>query len=394
VKKYDPAYMQELLREICSGDSNAFASMYGITYQDQYAHAYHHLHDIYLTQDALTETYIRAKNELTKMPSGIPFVIWLTWINDEVCDYILRYTVKAEPADSVPAGCFGGTKSADNVPASVSSGSKSADSVPDGDVAGSGVADSVPAESIKHAETVPSGKDDGEEAVPPLDDELAEQMLYNILDTLDMPQNTIPLEKLKIYTSYRTQKSRLQRTIALVAIAMLILIPYYFIRPNMTMEKTSNADEAGRPVYTVQVDSVLETYSVTAVIGGVQMPVYQESVETYSVRPTKTGKMTVVVTAENRRSVSETVKVDPDDTEPPRLNYRKVNDDGTVTFVFSDDSGISFKDIYEESSNGQISYPVSWDEDTNAVVFDYPSSRSVIYVPDVTGNRLKLVVNP
>jgi len=380
VKKYDPAYMQELLREICSGDSNAFASMYGITYQDQYAHAYHHLHDIYLTQDALTETYIRAKNELTKMPSGIPFVIWLTWINDEVCDYILRYTVKAEPADSVPAGNSGGSKSADNVPAEGSGGTKSAESVPAG--------------SNEHEETVSSGKDDGEEAVPPLDDELAEQMLYNILDTLDMPQNTIPLEKLKIYTSYRTQKSRLQRTIALVAIAMLILIPYYFIRPNMTMEKTSNADEAGRPVYTVQVDSVLETYSVTAVIGGVQMPVYQESAETYSVRPTKSGKMTVVVTSENGRSASETVRVNPDDTEPPRLNTQKVNDDGTVTYIFSDDSGIDFKDIYEESSDGQISYPVSWDEDTNSVVFDYPSSRSVIYVPDVTGNRLHLVVNP
>lgn len=367
MKKYDPAYMQELLSGICSGDSNAFASMYGITYEEQYAHAYRHLHDIYLTQDALTETYIRAKNELTKMPRGIPFVIWLTWINDEVCDYILRYTVKSGTADSVPAGDSEKSETEGGVLASAN-GSGS-----------SGV--------------VPAAKDVSGDAVPPLDDDQAEQMLYNILDALDMPQNTIPLEKLKIYMSYRTQKSRLQRTIALVAIAMLFLLPYYFIRPNMTMEKTSSADEAGRPVYTVRVDSVLETYSVTAVIGGVQMPVYQESAETYSVRPTKTGKMTVVVTAENRRSVSETVKVDPDDTEPPRLNYRKVNDDGTVTFIFSDDSGISFKDIYEESSSGQISYPVSWDEDTNSVVFDYPSSRSVIYVPDVTGNRLKLVVN-
>jgi DNA-directed RNA polymerase specialized sigma24 family protein len=347
VKSYDPAYVRELISEIQSGDGNAFASMYGITYQDQYKHAYRRLRDIYLTQDAVTETYIRAKTEVK--PAAVSLEKWLTGINDAVCDHILQYAdLKTKTADADRPGGMCDTA----------------------DITGT------------------------DEDIPPLDDDTAEQMLYNILDTLDMPQNTVSLANLKTYTSYRQQRSRLTRTIVLVLIALLFFVPFGFIRPNMTMEKTSNADVSGRPVYTVTVNSVLETYSVTATIGGVQMPVYQESATTYSVRPTKNGKMTVVVKAENGRSVRQTVKVDTSDTKPPVLESQKVNDDHTVTYIFSDENRISFADIYEENSSGMIYYPKSWDADTGEVVFDYPSSKSVIYVPDETGNTLHLVVNP
>ena len=343
MRRHDPEYIRELIDEWREGDANAFAAIYAVTCRKVYEHAYRRLADIYLTQDAVTETYLRAGE--TEKPADIPMLRWLLEITDGVCNKILRYNGDAaEKRES----------------------------------------------AVWHTED--ADKNRGAMAV--LDDDTAEQMLYNILDTLGMEQNTVPLQNLDIYMGYRKQRSRLMILVVGIMAAIISLLPLLLIRPNMTMEKTSNADEAGRPVYTVHVSSILEIYSVTAEIGGDQMPVYQEGASVYTVRPTRNGSMKITVTGENRRRVSTSVLVDTKDTKPPELVRRKTDGRDAVTLFLTDKSGIDYDRISGSDEKGRTIEPVSWEESTGAVTFAYPSEKIEVSIPDRTGNVLRLILNP
>ena len=357
MRRHDPEYIRELIDEWREGDANAFAAIYAVTCRKIYEHAYRRLSDIYLTQDAVTETYLRAGE--AEKPAEIPMLRWLLEITDGVCDKILRYNGDAaEKRESAPGQT--------------------------GDAA-----------EMKESASVPAGDaDKNRGAMAVLDDDTAEQMLYNILDTLGMEQNTVPLQNLDIYMGYRKQRSRLMILVVGIMAAIIILLPLLLIRPNMTMEKTSNADEAGRPVYTVHVSSILEIYSVTAEIGGDQMPVYQEGASVYTVRPTRNGSMKITVTGENRRRVSTSVLVDTKDTKPPELVRRKTDGRDAVTLFLTDESGIDYDRISGSDEKGRTIEPVSWDESTGAVTFAYPSEKIEVSIPDRTGNVLRLILNP
>lgn len=268
--KRDPAYVQRLLEEMYNGDGNAFAAIYSVTCRDLYRHASGRLcDDAYRTQDAVTETYIRAVNG--RKPSGEPLVRWLSRINDSECDRILQSSGKDSGENDVHSGISG-----------------------DGMESNSGRYSDMP------------------------DQDTEEQLLYNILDILGMEQNTVPLRDLRIYMDYRRHKSRTMTAAALALAVLIFAAPLFLIRPEVTMKKTESSDEAGRPVYTVRVSSLPEVYSVRASIDQVQMPVYQEGASLYTVRPTREGTMTVTVTAWNRRSTSLTAAVDRDGAQPPR----------------------------------------------------------------------------
>ena len=343
MRRHDPEYIRELIDEWREGDANAFAAIYAVTCRKIYEYAYRRLADIYLTQDAVTETYLRAGE--TEKPADIPMLRWLLEITDGVCNKILRYNGDAaEKRES----------------------------------------------AVWHTED--ADKNRGAMAV--LDDDTAEQMLYNILDTLGMEQNTVPLQNLDIYMGYRKQRSRLMILVVGIMAAIIILLPLLLIRPNMTMEKTSNDDEAGRPVYTVHVSSIMEIYSVTAEIGGDQMPVYQEGASVYTVRPTRNGSMKITVTGENRRRVSTSVLVDTKDTKPPELVRRKTDGRDAVTLFLTDKSGIDYDRISGSDEKGRTIEPVSWEESTGAVTFAYPSEKIKVSIPDRTGNVLRLILNP
>ena len=371
MRRHDPEYIRELIDEWREGDANAFAAIYDVTCRKVYEHAYRRLADIYLTQDAVTETYLHAGE--AEKPADIPMLRWLLEITDGVCDKILRYNGDAaEKRKPAPGRMGDAAEERESAPGQMGESAEKRES------------------AVWH--TGDADKNRGAMAV--LDDDTAEQMLYNILDTLGMEQNTVPLQNLDIYMGYRKQRSRLMILVVGIMAAIIILLPLLLIRPNMTMEKTSNADEAGRPVYTVHVSSILEIYSVTAEIGGDQMPVYQEGASVYTVRPTRNGSMKITVTGENRRRVSTSVLVDTKDTKPPELVRRKTDGRDAVTLFLADESGIDYDRISGSDEKGRTIEPVSWEESTGAVTFAYPSEKIEVSIPDRTGNVLRLILNP
>ena len=67
----DHQYIAALVKRAQQNDSNAFAELYTLTYQKQYAFARHYLKDEQLAQDAVQETYILALKNLAKLKDPI-----------------------------------------------------------------------------------------------------------------------------------------------------------------------------------------------------------------------------------------------------------------------------------------------------------------------------------
>lgn len=89
--EFDYKYIGKLVDFACKGDSNAFAELYGVTYQKQYILSRSFLDDDFLAQDALQETYINALKNLNTLKNSKLFVPWLNQINFRVCCDIINH---------------------------------------------------------------------------------------------------------------------------------------------------------------------------------------------------------------------------------------------------------------------------------------------------------------
>ncbi len=85
MRNLDYQYLASLVVEVQNGDSNAFAELYAATYQQQYHFALKYLHDEYLAQDALQETYILALKNIRAIKDPKLFIAWLNQISFRVC---------------------------------------------------------------------------------------------------------------------------------------------------------------------------------------------------------------------------------------------------------------------------------------------------------------------
>lgn len=82
---FNHAYIGHLVQKSQSGDSDAFAELYAMTYQHTYNYAAHYLRDANLAQDALQETYILALRNIFGIKEPTLFVAWLNQICFRVC---------------------------------------------------------------------------------------------------------------------------------------------------------------------------------------------------------------------------------------------------------------------------------------------------------------------
>ena len=106
------------------------------------------------------------------------------------------------------------------------------------------------------------------------------------------------------------------------------------------------------------------------------------------------GTMTITVVLSNHQYAVETVEVTGIDRTSPVLVSNELKDRQLLLYLQDEEggSGIDYEHIYAADGNGEKILPVSWDEETGCVVFDYPSASLNIFVPDYAGNTLQLIL--
>ncbi len=225
--------------------------------------------------------------------------------------------------------------------------------------------------------------------IPKMDAASATRILENVFDECEMKPNSVPIEALSAYSSYRKERFALQKTIIVIAMILFLLLPFLFISPSFKVGR-SETGERNLPVYTVDVGSVLPVRSVVATLDGKPLPVYEKDAKHYTIEPTRNGRMIVKVGLVNYQKTEKQVNVTSVDSEGPDLVSSRA--DGKKVYLKLADKGIGvdFDAIYALSESGKHIRPLDIDEKNSEVVFGYPKGKTDIYVPDNIGNILHL----
>lgn len=229
-------------------------------------------------------------------------------------------------------------------------------------------------------------------SVPTLDPQTANQILNDIFEKCEREPNTIPIEVLTSYRNYRRERYSLQKGTLAVVLILFFMLPLLFLMPAFSLDLSADS-EPGSPVYHIEVDTFLPISRITAVIDGHNVSVYETGDCTYSIEPTRNGRMTVTVTLANRQYLVQEILVDTVDREAPQLISNQQKKRHVYLYLEDKDSGIDYDGIYAVYENGERAEPLSFDRDTGCVEFAYPDTMMNVYIPDMAGNRLQLIVS-
>lgn len=227
-----------------------------------------------------------------------------------------------------------------------------------------------------------------------LDD--ASKILEQVFVANQMDTNSVPLEVLASYSSYRRERFTLQRTILVLIMALFLLLPFLFIPSSFTIEKQASEHSIGsadyNPVYRLKVDSFMLVERVNAVINGRNVPVYETDSHIYSIEPPSNGRMEVTVTLVNRQYQTMYVDVSAVDREAPAATACTRKGDYIYLYLSDGVSGIDYAGIEAVDLTGEKVLPVQIDEENGCLTFLGLEETINVYVPDFAGNQLHLIV--
>lgn len=228
--------------------------------------------------------------------------------------------------------------------------------------------------------------------IPELSIEEMTQILNRVFEACQIEPVRVPLESVVSYTKYRMERFSIQKTVALIAFVLFLLVPALFIAPRFSVAGIDSPN--GAETVQIQLDNFAPVRSITAVIDDVSMPVHDEGSHIYTVQPAKNGTMYITVTLFNgQQNTQEYNVVGADNTAPVLTDYSV--QDGILTLVVDDGSGlgINFEGAYAETANGGSLEPVSYDSDTGEIVFELPEGDIIVIIPDTAGNVLRLTIS-
>lgn len=229
-------------------------------------------------------------------------------------------------------------------------------------------------------------------AKPRLSPQAAEEILKEVFRLCDKEPNPTPIEVLVSYRDYRQERYVLQRYILDIVLVLFFLLPLLFILPVFSLTPDSDA-EPGRPVYNIHIHTFLPITRVIATIDGYNLSVYETDNHTYSLEPTRNGELTVTVTLANKQYLTRKILVDSVDREAPRLASSRQEQGRLYLYLTDNASGIYYDGIYALDADEQKITPLSINPETGCVEFLCPQDTMNIYIPDLSGNQLQLVVS-
>ena len=227
-----------------------------------------------------------------------------------------------------------------------------------------------------------------------LSTEQADQILANVFQICRMDPNTVSLETLEDYSSYRAERFTLRKVIVVLIMLAFLAIPFLFMAPELTMaDKTT---DIASPQYEVAVHSLLPVRSVTAEIDGKNIPVFETAKGVFTVSPEISGKMTVTATIINSQinTVQVDVKVANRDKTPPVLDSSRVIGSRVYLYVYDDDTGVDYSSVTASDSGGSNVDPIDVIPEEQCIIFQCPSTVTTVNIADKKGNLLQLTLRP
>lgn len=335
VYRRNASYVQDLLNRISNKDSNALASLYSMTVDEVYRNFYSVLGSAYLAQDVTQALYVLFYRSIGTVKTPAQAAEKLSWLQSQIAAR-LSMSKKETPARKVQRPALTGREK--------------------------------------------------------------ELLLSELLDSLGLPDNSIPLEYIQEYDIYRGRRTSTMRWIIAIAALVLIAVPLLFLNPDVKVEKSQSSNKyTGLPSYSLEVSSMMPVRSVVATVtdkeGSQAVPVMQENENTYTLLPRTDGKMTVTVKTAGRGIRKSSVKVRSFDTWPPVLVSTSSKDGHLILHLSDKGSGVDFSRIAAEDEEGNKVDVLSSDSDNNTVAFDYPEKSFKVTVPDKAGNVLHLDMN-
>lgn len=226
-----------------------------------------------------------------------------------------------------------------------------------------------------------------------LDLDVASKILENVFEKSDVVPNTVPLEVLTAYSSYRKERFALQRTIIVIVMVLFLLLPMLFIAPSFTVTTADAETFTSTPSFNVSVEGFMPVARVTATIDGRNIPVYEVDAHQYSVEPFTNGLMKVSVTLINRQQLTHYVTVGNVDMESPVIVSNDSDGENIYLNLSDTGSGINFDKVKAIDTKGNVIPPVYCDESSGRIGFAYPEDSLNVYIEDNAGNTLQLVLS-
>ena len=230
-------------------------------------------------------------------------------------------------------------------------------------------------------------------SIPQLDMENASELLDKIFEESGREPNTVPMEALSAYTSFRKDRSRILKWIRIILVVLILLIPLLLVRPGFTVEPAEPAGN-GQPVYKVRLDTWLPVYKVIAIQRNKYVPVSREGQRVYTVEPARNGRLDITVVLFNRQTAVRSVEVTGADNKSPVFVSGTTEDGRVRLYVADDGAGIDYDGIYAVSKSGKTVVPDYIDEAAGCIGFEYPGEACDVYIPDIIGNTLHLTIRP
>ena len=226
---------------------------------------------------------------------------------------------------------------------------------------------------------------------PMLNDDAAQKLLANIFDACEREPNVIPLEKLRSYSEYRRERYTFQKTLVLIILVIFAMLPLCFICPEFTITDVTPEGQT-QTVYEVNVRGGMPIRLVAASIDGTALHVTETGDRVFELEPQQNGTLKVKVSLANHQYAVGELQVRNVDLERPELIHQEKIGNELHLYVKDEGLGVDWDAVDGITGAGTIVKPLYCDEELGLIVFAFPEDNLNIYIPDVKGNTLQVLL--
>ncbi len=228
-------------------------------------------------------------------------------------------------------------------------------------------------------------------SMPELNTDRIDEILKNVYDACDTAPSSVPIESLISYSHYRKERHIFAKALAIAALVILFLLPFLFITPEFEVQQKGTI---GSPEYVVSVNSFIPVSVVTARMDdGTGLMVYESGFHEYTVMPSENGTVYIKVMLFTRQYQTAEISVEDVDKKSPSVKSHKTDDGLVYIYVSDEGTGVDYSGIYALTVSGKTVMPEQYSSSKGFVAFRYPEETLNVYIPDMAGNILSLLVS-